>query len=365
MPKKDSSADFIWHAKADDIYDGNKYGNTPLKSADPTVFAKEAGTGLIMTGNGTLSLEILGGGAPIWGYQVDGGHDQHLVSQFTINEGATLSYAAKVPRVALFLGQDYSLNEVKFDITGNFIVENTAFEAMPNISQGPATTVSLRQSGSFRVINAFDYTSALSLNIYDQGYASVTANSVELVAGTYRISGIPNRGKPSLEIIAVAAPSLTDSSATMSISSHDITCTSASVSRLQAESISYTATNITVQDTASMLIACDSITVDNQTVFNVAPSTKGPASATITFTGQNGGNAPFDFTKPQYPPGLFNFLSGTNIACKFRFKGKGDKSWFQNLLATGSVTLNGSVDDRIVWAEQREGSDTYFVLFVA
>ena len=304
----------------------------------------------------TLTLAPTPNGEAFWGRAL---HSDSDVTEFNIN-GGTL--ALRPPQGgALMLGAAFgSYQSIVFNIRGAFSVRQT--NVAGNSQSGfPRATFNIYAGGKCSISEGGYFTGSLAVNVNDLGSMIVSAHAIKIEDGTYVATGIADADSPSLELIAWR--SLADPySGNFDIARHRITCKSSSVCRLQATSMSYTASHIRAEETASLLIACDAIDLDSSTVFAV-----GQGSAAITFAGSEKNEAPFDIINNAYPKGLFNFIAteGANTST-FRFLNIGSAFEFNKLQAEGVITINGAPDTQYKcdWRSEADGSDKYFVIFL-
>ncbi len=381
---------FVWHPDQDDVFDGDKYGSITLGDAPYSAFNKLDANGLTVKGLGatlTLAPEVLGDNVVTYWAKSSGALPfGDYTTNFIIEEGATLVFRPASPAIsigAIYIcyGDGYPVLRTHFQLDGSLIIQDTGVDGGATAGE-PGTTIDISTGGKF-VVNQTNpkgevlFADMFYINVQDQGLASITATTVSLLGGAYVTYGNPPSGNPSFAMTAVFIAT-SPQSGRMDLANLQILSRQASASRLKSRFASYNNTDVKVQDTASILIACDEFYkpfID--TTFTVA---KG-AGATITFTSQGGGPAastkgepaPFNFVDKVYPAGLFNFLTAnpsnpTDNTGQFRFLGAGNAFWLAGLQATGSVTVNGVPNKNVVeWrnvADQNDPSKVYFTILL-
>jgi hypothetical protein len=328
-----TAAAFTWNPDADQTYDGDKYGSNTLEGTY-TSFNKVAGRSFTMKGDGIILTLSPTGAADdfltIWGC-VPNGQESFETTQITVEEKATLQFIPKQTGPLLPLGAIFFTDEnaaeaqVTADISGTLLfqdVETTAND-ITNTSD-PAATINVNPTGSFRVANSLAFTGGYYINAHGPGQVTIAASSVDIENGNYILDGNSTATSPTLKMAAFNVTGDTQSGS-LNLSNQQITCQEASVGHFESRIGTYADSNVIARDAASMLIACDAITLDSATVFAVGPGT----NATITFAGIDGRPAPFDFKDPstypgKYFPGMFNFLANqqhSDNKGKFIFRG--------------------------------------------
>lgn len=320
---------FTWHADQDDDYDGDIYGSTTLEGLPFTAFNKDIGKSFTMDGDDedTLTLAPTPGGYAVWGASVPSELD---VSEFNIN-GGTLAIQSQGGTLNLGAIQAHK-QLITLNIAGTFLARQTTFIGTSR-GVSPWVTFKVFPRGRCSISEGVAFNGAFLIEVDDLGSMSVTACGFNLEHGQYFASGIGNADNPSLELIA--SPSLAQpGSGYFEMTNQQIVCSSRSVSRLQAKAMSLTDSTMRAADTASLLIACDTIDFAGRTQFTV-----GQGSAAITFSGSAKNAAPFDFFKNSYPKGLFNFITneGTNKST-FRFLNIGSAYDFKKMQTDGIIT---------------------------
>ena len=380
-------APFTWNPDGNDVYDGDEGSSLPL-SGPFSVFNKIAGKNFTMNCNGaTLALHAQGGGATVWGQPGDGGTG---VTTFTINNGATLIFQPEIGSATssgkLIFAENNKFGNalLNFDlIGGNLIIEGVDVESNAGGTFGAAATTINASSGSSFRVNAKTFTAGFNLIAHgDPLSVSVMTNYFSPSSGMWEVdsdfvrSGENNPSiegasenlsvdveKLSVDVIVTPAADV-NPSGIMSLTNHDMYF-DGTANRFKAVSMFYDSCKIEVTNDSSMLIACDAIAFGGgTTVFSVDG-----ASSTITFTGQNGGPAPFDFFNKPYPKGLFNF-EATQGKGKFRFANIGSAFDFNKLASDGTITVNGNPDPSqtyITWTRENDTSDpslSYFTILL-
>ena len=348
---------FTWHPDQDDEYDGARYGSTTLQGLPFSAFDKNIGKSFTMKGDDddTLTLSPTGGDA-YWCKEVP---SISHVSEFNVTGG---TFAIRPPQAGTLTLGAYAtaLQTINLNIGGTFLARQTNFIGFDS-GFSPEVTFEILPRGKCCISEGGVFSGTFAINIHDLGSMSVSALVMRISNGTYLANGISNAGRPSLELIAsrsLANPQ----SGWLEIQRHEIVCKSASISRLEATALSLTETDIRAADSASLLIACDTIDVDSNTVFAI-----GQGSAAITFTGSEKNEAPFDFFKKSYPKGLFNFITteGANQSA-FKFLNIGSAFDLSKMQADGVITINGAPDTqhKCDWRLEADGSNKYFVIFL-
>lgn len=379
MTKK---AIFDWDPNEDQVFDSNIYGTNVKVGGSFTHFNKIAGKNFTMNGNGaTLILQPQGpGDATVWGQPADGGIG---VTAFTINNGATLIFQPEIgPAISsgkLIFTEDNKFGNavLNFDlIGGNLIIEGADVDSNAGGTfQASGVTINLSSESSF-CVNARTFTAGFNIEAHGKSSSvSVMTNYFSSSSGMWEVetdsvrSGENNPllegASENLSVDLIVTPAADVSqSGMMSLVNHDIYF-SIALGRFKAVSMFYDSCDIAVAYDSSMLIACDAITFGSgKTVFSVDD-----ASSTITFTGQSGGQAPFDFMNKSYPKGLFNFET-TQGKGKFRFANIGSIFEFQKLVDNGVITVSGNPDPHqtyITWTRETDTVDPsryYFTIFL-
>ena len=349
---------FTWHPDQDDVYEGAVYGRTTLTNLPFSAFNKDFGNSFTMNGDDgdTLTLSPGPRDDAFWGDGVPGGKD---VTEFNINGG---TFSVQPPQGGgLFLGNMTApLPNTIFNIRATFSVRETAVAGV--IYDGfPQTTINIHPGGQCCISNGPLFSGGFAINVNDLGSIRVSALVIKINDGTYLAKGVANGESPSLELIAWR--SLADPySGNLEIRRHEISCKSASVSRLRAMSMSLADTHIRAEDTASLLVACDTIDVNSDTVFAA-----GQGSAVITFVGSEKNAAPFDFFNNVYPKGLFNFITTEGInKSTFKFLNIGSAYDFKKMQTDGIITIDGAPDtqSKCDWRSEVDDADRYFVIFL-
>ena len=342
---------FTWHPDQDDVYEGAVYGRTMLHDLPFGAFSKDVGKSFTMNGEDADSLTL----SPT----PSGGAAWHQSSRFDIN-GGTLAINPPHYGGVLLFGDDSSGPDqnVILNIRGAFVVNQINI-----IGRAPSApcTINLYARGQCRITGSL-FSGSFAINVNDSGSMSVSAHSIEIDDGTYFANGVANEESPSIELIALRSLANLQSGY-LAISRHEFVCKSASVSRLRAMSMSLAETHIRAEESASLLVACDSIDVDSGTVFAV-----GQGSAVMTFTGSEKNAAPFDFFNNAYPKGLFNFITTEGInKSTFRFLNVGNSAYdFKKMQTDGVITIDGAPDtqSKCDWRSEVDGPDKYFAIFL-
>ena len=351
---------FTWHPDQDDVYEGAVYGSITLQDLPFTAFNKHIGKNFTMNGdsNDTLTLSPAPPDDMFWGGQLlPGGSD---LTEINVN-GGTLALEPPQSGGALVLGIGVGRQNIALNIRGTFLVRQTRVVGNPQ-ADVPAATFNINGRGRCSISGGEGLSGTLAINVNDSGSMSVSARVITIENGTYLADGIADGDNPSLELIALR--SLVDPySGNFEIKQHEISCKSGSVSRLRAISMSLADTHIRAEDTASLLVACDTIDVDSDTVFAV-----GQGSAVITFVGSEKNAAPFDFFGNTYPKGLFNFITTEGInKSTFRFLNVGNSAYdFKKMQTDGVITIDGAPDtqSKCDWRSEVDGPDKYFAIFL-
>lgn len=371
---------FTWHPDQDDVYDGDRLGNQTLSGPSYSAFSKKAGKSFTMKGDDALLIleadpfEV--GTIADWGGTppVTGATTQIRIERGTLQLQPSKPNPGGLPGMVWF-GADESVQYLTVDVTGTLVIEDTVvFGKTPDMGDMlPTSTINIRPGGTFRVGQsatppATEMTGSFYINVYEQGSVSLTAYAVGLSYGAVTLYGSPASGAgTSFEVIAV--PLTPSELGTIEIGSQEIACKSASVSRLQARSMSFADADIKAGDTASITLACDAIGFDdNDVVFAL-----GQGSPVMTFTGLDDGPAPFKFLDApagHYPKGLFNFLTDTkgDNTGKFRFHGVGSAFDFSKMHSESIITVNGAFDKDYItdymWEPYGSDPHGYFVIYI-
>ena len=346
---------FTWHPDQDDVYEGADYGSTTLDGLPYSAFDKDNGKSFTMNGDSddTLTLSPIGVGETLWGRPGSG------VTEINVN-GGTLAFEPLQSDGLLTLGNPVDHHQISVNIRGTFLVRQT--NVINELGNFPTATFNISASGRCSISGGERFAGSYVINVNESGSMSVSANEIELLDGTYLATGIADRDTPSLELIAVRSLTVPESGG-FEIRQHEMTFKSASISRLRAASMSFADTHIRAEDSASLLIACDFIDVDSDTVFAV-----GQGSAVITFVGSEKNAAPFDFFNNAYPKGLFNFITTEGInKSAFRFLNVGNSAYdFKKMQTDGVITIDGAPDtqSKCDWRSEVDGADRYFVIFL-
>lgn len=396
-----SNGPFIWHPDQDDTYNGDVYGNTTLTGSFSS-FDKISGNNFTMIGNddAILKLSPVGGGRSetLWGVWSE--NDSHL-TQFNIKGGTFIfqtnpvdpSRPARRPRQTATQGQlmlgdsGPDLRTLEINVESSFIMQHVSVFADPGSDEIPLITFNVDLGGTCRITGAEEFSGTFKTNVHDLSSMSVAAAYVGLFYGKCVIDGAPpdgNSASSSLEIVASPSassvrppPYSVAGPGDLVLLSHEISCSSTSVSRLHAKRMYCNGALIYVKDAASLVIACDTIELDTPILYKVTGTvfSVGKGTASITFTGVGRDSAPFVFLDkpaPFYPKGLFNFITNESTEknqSKFRFRGAGSAFDHARLVQEGTITINGQpvTPGQTDWANEVENgnlAESYFTIFL-
>lgn len=390
---------FRWHPDEDDVYDGNVYQDTILSDLPCTAFRKGVGKTFTLNGHGhSLTLAPIAQGMDVFVQWCDtpgsGLGDPAKMTRIIINSG-TLRMMSGEPNLTadstLVLGPEEG--GVAIDIAGSLIVQDMNVEGfvLPGVDGlKPGASIKILPGGTFQVgrekrTKETGFVGAFNLDLRDSGSMSAVAHIVELMKGAFVVGGGEPAGPAGASLEIVALPDTPTSGGgnnrygTFSISDHRLACRSTSASLLKARSLAWVRTHAKVEDTASLSIACDAIAFDDAASQGSAGAIEsssifavGRGTASVTFIGENGGAAPFDFLHAveKYPKGLFDFVTrdGAN-AGTFRFQGIGSIFEFTSMAKHGLITIDGVPDSGVktTWKRETDSEDPskyYFTVYL-